>query len=134
MPSDTEPKSVRVNKTTGKGMEIDWKDGHQSVFTFQYLRDACPCAHCDEDREKAGLEFGQAPKPTTLLPMFKEPARPTEVKPVGKYAISFVWNDGHVHGIYSWELLRALCPCPECKSRREAHKLTSGGSGAAVTQ
>jgi DUF971 family protein len=134
MPSDTEPKSVRVNKTTGKGMEIDWKDGHQSVFTFQYLRDACPCAHCDEDREKAGLEFGQAAKPTTLLPMFKEPARPTEVTAVGKYAISFVWNDGHVHGIYSWELLRALCPCPECKSRREAHKLKAGGGGAAVNQ
>ena len=134
MPSDTEPKSVRVNKTSGKGMEIDWKDGHQSIFTFQYLRDACPCAHCDEDREKAGLEFGQAPKPTTLLPMFKEPARPTEVTAVGKYAISFVWNDGHVHGIYSWELLRALCPCTECKSRREAHKLKSGGGGAAVAQ
>lgn len=134
MPSDTEPKSVRVNKTTGKGMEIDWKDGHQSVYTFQYLRDACPCAHCDEDREKAGLEFGQAPKPTTLLPMFKEPARPTEVTAIGKYAISFVWNDGHVHGIYSWELLRALCPCPECKSRREAHKLKSSGGGAAVNQ
>jgi DUF971 family protein len=132
MPSDAEPKSVRVNKTTGKGMEIDWKDGHQSVFTFQYLRDACPCAHCDEEREKAGLEFGQHAKPTALLPMFKEPVRPTEVAPVGKYAISFVWNDGHQHGIYSWELLRILCPCPECTSRRDGHKLKAGGSGAIV--
>ena len=24
-----------VQKTTGTGMEIDWKDGHQSSWTFQ---------------------------------------------------------------------------------------------------
>ena len=27
----TEPARVRVQKTTGTGMEIDWKDGHQST-------------------------------------------------------------------------------------------------------
>ena len=43
--------------------------------------------------------------------MFKAAARPTEVKPVGKYAISFHWNDGHEHGIYSWKYLREHCPC-----------------------
>jgi DUF971 family protein len=50
--------------------------------------------------------------------MFKAAARPAEVKPVGKYAISFAWNDGHQHGIYSWEYLRDNCPCEECKARR----------------
>lgn len=134
MPSDTEPKSVRVNMTTGKGMEIDWKDGHQSVYTFQYLRDACPCAHCDEERDKEGREFGQAVKPVSLLPMYKEPARPVEATPIGKYAIAFVWNDGHEHGIYSWDLLRALCPCAECKSLRAAYKIMPGGRGAVVKQ
>ena len=39
-----EPARVRVQKTTGTGMEIDWKDGHQSSWTFSWLRDACPCA------------------------------------------------------------------------------------------
>jgi len=24
-------------------MEIEWKDGHRSVYTFAFLRDACPC-------------------------------------------------------------------------------------------
>ena len=30
----TEPARVRVQKTTGTGMEIDWKDGHQSSWNF----------------------------------------------------------------------------------------------------
>ena len=52
------------------------------------------------------------------LPMYKAAARPTEAKAVGKYAISFHWNDGHEHGIYSWAYLRENCPCAECKARR----------------
>ena len=46
----TEPARVRVEKTTGTGMEIDWKDGHQSRWNFTWLRDACPCATCHEER------------------------------------------------------------------------------------
>jgi hypothetical protein len=26
-----DPKSVMIHLTTGKGVEIEWKDGHQSV-------------------------------------------------------------------------------------------------------
>jgi DUF971 family protein len=48
--------------------------------------------------------------------MYKEPAKPKEVKPVGKYALSFTWNDGHASGIYSWDYLRELCQCEECKA------------------
>ena len=131
MPSTT-PKAVRVEKTTGTGMEIDWSDGHKSVFTFQYLRDACPCATCDDEREKTGTPMGEAPKKkAAAFPMYKDPVRPTEVTPVGKYAISFVWNDGHKTGIYSWEYLRTMCPCAECKAIRAAGgKLVPGGSGA----
>ncbi len=39
---------------------------------------------------------------------------------MGKYAINFVWNDGHQHGIYTWSYLRQICPCPECKMKRES--------------
>lgn len=124
-----EPKAVRVNKTAGTGMEIDWKDGHQSVYKFQYLRDCCPCATCDDEREKSGVNFGEPPKSKTALPMFRDPARPVEVTPVGKYAISFHWNDGHQTGIYSWDFLRTMCSCSECKALRADAKLKPGGSG-----
>ncbi|HEY4050067.1 MAG TPA: DUF971 domain-containing protein [Acidobacteriaceae bacterium] len=111
----TEPQRVRVNKTEGTGMEIEWKDGHTSRWTFPWLRDACPCATCHEERGAAGRRPGQPkPKPATLLPMYRAPVRPDSVAPVGRYAISFRWNDGHQSGIYSWDYLRRHCQCDEC--------------------
>ena len=116
----TVPTSIRVNKTSGTGMEIEWADGHKSSYPFQYLRDACPCATCDDERAKTGADFGEPPQPKTALPMFREPARPVEVTPTGKYAIAFTWNDGHHAGIYSWEFLRMVCPCSGCRAKRTA--------------
>jgi len=118
-----DPKSVQVNVTSGTGMQILWNDGHESSYTFTWLRDACPCAMCDEERTGSGRVIGAAPKPEPgTLPMYRPPVRPNEVTPVGKYAISFKWNDGHQHGIYSWEFLRDHCPCAECKAAREKEK------------
>src|SRR3954447_23509611 len=118
-----DPKSVKVNKTSGTGMEIEWKDGHRSVYTFTFLRDACPCALCVDERKKDDRVPGSPLKPVAgMLPMFKALARPTVVEPVGKYAIRFTWNDGHQHGIYSWQYLRETCPCPECKMNRDSGK------------
>src|ERR1035437_4194208 len=98
-----DPKSVKVNKTAGTGMEIEWKDGHHSSYPFIFLRDACPCALCNEARIKDGRHPGDPLKPVAgQLPMFKALARPTEVTPIGRYAMRFVWNDGHEHGIYTW--------------------------------
>jgi DUF971 family protein len=117
------PKSVKVHKSTGAGMDIEWKDGHYSSYTFPYLRNACPCALCNEERQKEGREPGDPPKPVAgALPLFKAVARPTEVEAVGKYAMRFKWNDAHEHGIYSWEFLREICPCDECKAKRDAGK------------
>ena len=36
------------------------------------------------------------------------------IEAVGAYAIQISWSDGHSTGIYSWEWLRAACPCGEC--------------------
>jgi len=125
------PKHVRVEKTSGAGMDIEWTDGHTSHYGFQYLRDACPCALCDDEREKSGADFGAPPQlKAGALPMYREPARPAEVEPVGKYAITFKWNDGHTNGIYSWEFLRMICPCDACRALRAGSKLAPGGSGA----
>jgi DUF971 family protein len=108
------PAKVRVLLTEGKGLEIDWSDGHKSAWTFAWLRDACPCATCNEERTKAGRKPGQ-PKPTAVLPMFAPPPRPASAQAVGRYALQFNWQDGHAAGIYSWEFLRRVCQCPECR-------------------
>jgi DUF971 family protein len=114
------PKKVRVKKTEGTGVEIDWKDGHQSVWSFEWLRNACPCATCHEDREKTSRLPGEAKaKEQTLLKMYEAPIRPLEVTPVGKYALKFKWSDGHESGIYSWEYLRRVCRCDACVTKQE---------------
>jgi len=119
MESAADPKSVKVNVSTGTGVDIVWKDGHHSHYSFPFLRDACPCALCNEERGQDGRQPGDPIKPIAgTLPIFKAAARPTKTEAVGKYGIRFIWNDGHEHGIYSWEYLRENCPCAECKTRR----------------
>jgi len=116
----TDPKSVKVNLTTGSGVDIEWKDGHVSHYEFAYLRNACPCAMCNDEREKSGRRPGEPEAvPTGSLPIFKAAAKAVSAEGVGKYAIKFSWNDSHDLGIYSWPLLRELCPCAECAASRE---------------
>ena len=116
-PEAVTPQKIRVKKSEGTGVEIDWRDGHKSSWSFRWLRDACPCATCHEEREKNGRAPGEPkPKPQGLLVMYEEPPRPVEVTPVGKYALKFKWNDGHEAGLYSWEYLRRVCNCQECKA------------------
>jgi len=116
------PTSVKVNVTTGQGVDIVWGDGHTSHFEFNYLREQCPCATCNEEREKkANATVAGAPAPGTLpgmgpsLPMYKPKPTARSAKAVGSYAIQFDFSDGHTTGIYSFEYLRGVCPCGECK-------------------
>ncbi|HXR14680.1 MAG TPA: DUF971 domain-containing protein [Terriglobales bacterium] len=114
-----DPKSVKVNLSTGTGLDIEWKDGHQSHYSFPFLRDACPCALCDEERSKTHQQPGEPAKLSPgALPMFKPAIKATSAEGVGKYAIKFHFNDGHELGIYSWQFLRDWCPCEECKAAR----------------
>ena len=120
--SALQPASIKVHKTNGSTMDIVWNDGHQATYTFTYLRDCCPCALCNDEREKQHRRPDQpsSAEDSGPLMMFKPILRPTEVAPVGNYAIRFSWNDGHQHGIYSWDYLRDFCPCPECTFKRHS--------------
>ena len=114
------PDKVRVLLTEGKGMEIDWVDGHRSAWGFKWLRDACPCATCNEERKQQGRKPGEPKaKAAELLPMYAPPAKPASAQAVGRYAIQFNWLDGHSGGIYSWEYLRRHCQCTECRFAAE---------------
>lgn len=111
------PAKVKIDKTGGTGMTIEWRDGHRSHWSFAWLRAACPCATCHESRDAEGRAPGVTkPKPASLLPMYEAPPRPAEVEPVGKYALRFKWNDGHEAGLYSWDYLRNVCD-PEARKQ-----------------
>lgn len=117
-----QPAKVRIDKTGGSGMTIEWRDGHTSHWSFPWLRAACPCATCHEEREAEGRAPGiPKPEPKGLFPVYKEPARPNEVTPVGKYALRFTWNDGHEAGLYSWDYLRNVCDAQNLSSPHPTH-------------
>jgi DUF971 family protein len=109
------PVSVKIHVSTGSGVDISWADGHQSHLDFAYLRDHCPCATCNEEREEKSSLASPGPSQFAPLPMFKPKARALSATSVGNYAIQITFSDGHSTGIYSYEHLRSLCPCPLCK-------------------
>lgn len=104
------PKTVKLAGENNM-IEIAWSDGHASAYPYRYLRDKCPCATCN----------GAAPeKPASRFPLLgQKPLRPDRAELVGRYALQIFWNDGHSAGIYSFDYLRNLCPCPECTAQRE---------------
>jgi DUF971 family protein len=107
------PAGITANKTTHE-LSIQWKDTHLSVYPFSLLRAACPCASCRGGHENMRPEPDEA---VFFTQISDSPAtRLREIEAVGQYAISIEWEDGHHYGIYNWHFLRALCPCPECRS------------------
>lgn len=109
------PEKIKIYVTTGEGVEIAWADGHASRYTFPYLRDNCPCAVCNDEREKKEKEKS---KGMPALPMFKERVKARGAKPIGSYAIQIDFSDNHATGIYSFDYLRSICPCEECAKAR----------------
>src|SRR5579872_4252884 len=89
-------------------LSIEWDDGHSSLYSLRDLRWACPCAVCRG-------EWGQPGRLDTVTSLPDEELRLVDVHAVGRYAIAPVWASGHDAGIYSFEYLRSLCPCDECR-------------------
>jgi DUF971 family protein len=112
----TKPTSVKVHVSTGAGVDITWSDGHTSHYDFPYLRDQCPCATCNDERERKHGMASAGQGTSAALPMFKPKPRAQKATAVGNYAIQITFTDGHATGIYSYEHLRSICPCAECAS------------------
>ena len=93
------------------GVTVTFDDGHVSRFALEELRARCPCAECRGLRERD--------QPVWPRPGAPEPLRIESAKLTGAWGLSFVWNDGHSTGIYSWERLRGWCSCPECSAAED---------------
>ena len=91
-------------KREGDGLKIEWSDGVVTFATWRHLRVNCPCASCNEERQKP-------PDPFKLLSdkdVIAGAPQPTKMAARGHYAYQITWNDGHDTGIYTLELLRHL--------------------------
>jgi prepilin-type processing-associated H-X9-DG protein len=131
--SRKKPADVKIRVSTGEGVDITWADGHASHYDFPYLRDNCPCAMCNDEREKnksiaahgAGQSTGahgaaQIPSQPSAFPMFKPKVTAKSAHAVGNYAVQILFSDGHSTGIYSFDHLREICPCPSCAAEFRA--------------
>lgn len=100
------PKRLEIR--SGNKLVIEWNDGQKREIAFGPLRDACPCATCREKRAKPA----KPAEPTGGLPVLSmAEAKPLSVlgmRPVGNYAYSIAFSDGHDTGIYTLEFLREL--------------------------
>ena len=98
------PRPTKIERTGESHLRITWDDGEVREYAPSQLRNRCPCATC---REKQA-----APPPPTQLTVLSEaearPLRVTGMAPVGNYAYSIAFSDGHGTGIFSLDLLREL--------------------------
>ena len=110
------PTSIKIHVSSGTGVDITWADGHASHYDFAYLRGECPCATCNDAREKKASLGASTPtfSPSPALPMFKPKPRAQAATQIGSYAIQLSFSDGHSTGIYSYDYFRIICPCAEC--------------------
>jgi len=82
-------------------LRLTWNDGYSAELSYAELRGWCPCAGCQGHN--------------TMKIRFQPPARPvaaSSIQPVGNYALSIGWSDGHGTGIYRFDYLRRLTLLP----------------------
>jgi DUF971 family protein len=110
------PTSIKIHISNDAGVDILWADGHESHYEFAYLREECPCATCNDAREKKAALGASAPalNQPSALPMFKPKLRAQAATKIGSYAIQLSFTDGHSTGIYSYDHFRNICPCVDC--------------------
>ncbi len=81
---------------TGEGVRIVWQDGRVYVYPYRHLRLQCACAGCVEEMTgRSILNVASVPNDVIVVDWI----------PVGRYALQFLWSDGHQTGIYPFEML-----------------------------
>jgi len=112
------PQKVLID-IENRAMQINWQDGHTSIYDLTYLRRACPCAECQPWKDGIGKP---GDVPDKVLRAVGELKAIGDVQTIGGYAIQIHWADGHSFGIYDWDYLREICPCDQDVARRRQQK------------
>lgn len=114
------PRTIHADRA-GRELQIEWADGHQTVYDFTTLRWLCPCAFC---RGEAGQPGWLDSNPT----LTEAQTSLTDISMVGQYAIQPTWADGHHTGYYTFVRLREDCPCTEDEAKRSSHRSAHGSA------
>lgn len=106
-PPDPTTKPLKIQRLQeAQTLRIEWADEHHCEMQYGDIRRACPCVTCTHDRAEAshGLRVVRELAP------HDRPLQINEISLVGAYAVTLAWSDGHDTGIYSFRMLRELCP------------------------
>ena len=108
-----EPKSVN---RLSDGLEIIWENEVSCVYPYKYLRLQCACANCVEELTGRKLiNVSEIPDDIIIV----------EYLIVGKYALQFLWSDGHETGIYPYNSLLSYALNDEVVLCTDKNKLLS---------
>ncbi len=108
-PSVRPPQHVHADRAAGT-LTLTWRTDHIGVYPLRYLRLNCHCASCvDEWTGKPLLNPDSVPHDIGVVGL----------EPVGNYALRIRFSDGHDTGLFTWERLANLCPCPACQTRQK---------------
>tara|TARA_B100001964_G_scaffold55210_1_gene62467 strand:- start:852 stop:2168 length:1317 start_codon:yes stop_codon:yes gene_type:complete len=78
---------------------LKWPNGEETVVGNFNLRLSCKCARCVDE-----MSGSQILKKEDILPDIKA----EEIQPLGNYAISVKWNDGHSSGIFPYKRIMEM--------------------------
>lgn len=99
---------VDISSSPEGNLLIRWPDGHEGFHTPYHLRLNCRCAVCiDENSGRRKLDEKTVPLDIKMK----------STAPVGRYAISINFTDGHNTGIFAFKRLRDLCECEICAGK-----------------
>ena|ERR1043166_3610003 len=87
----------------GEELAIKWDDGSESFLPLRSLRQHCPCAGCNGEKDIMGNVYKNPERP--LGPQAYQLRR---IVNVGSYAIQPIWGDGHASGLFAFDYLRRL--------------------------
>lgn len=97
-------------------LEVRYADGTLYSLPAEYLRVFSPSAEV----RGHGLE-------EPMLVPGKSAVSIREIKPVGRYAVRLVFDDGHDTGLYSWDVLSALSSAQQANWARYLERLAAHG-------
>lgn len=93
---DITPSEIRYDKES-RTLTLSYEDGKSWSYSAEFLRVYSPSA------EVRGHAPGEE-----VLQVGKEDVLIEKIDPVGNYAVSLKFDDGHDTGIYSWDWLYTL--------------------------
>lgn len=90
---------TEIIEESDAAVSIKWSDAAETKYAAPDLRRACPCAGCVH--EWTGEQILQ---PATIAAGLTF----SSISIVGRYALNFIFSDGHDTGIYTFKYLRQL--------------------------